>query len=236
MTTLPDASGALEREDFSAEDDGELLALRSITAHNMRLLKAQIVPLIDAALRSSPGSGTGMVDHRRRWTETALRLIDDTAIAALAGTAERAVEPVDFRALLWRAAQRHRDRIGPLSLAALPWLLARRPYLRLLADELFAEIARIAARELPGGLQINAQTARNGGVFVCFRDRDMPEPRPDAPGLPGSEFAARGWSVCLNLMVRMGADFRVLQPGRGRLCLVLRFPEAMLLPADGKFA
>lgn len=233
MAAVPDETDAeLDRRLTGPADPAataaELAALRRLATQNMRLLKAQIVPLIDAALRASGGAAPGAEDHRRRWTETALRLIDDTAIAASAGAVCEPVSPVDFRALLDDAAGRYGNRIGPVALGAVPRLTGRGTQLRMLADELIAGIARIAPHALPGGLQVG-RTVGGGVVMVWFRDGGLAPPDPGAqPPGPAGE-SRQCWSVCCNLMARMGGEFHLWQTGRGRLCLALQFPEDMVL-------
>lgn len=238
MAALPDTAETAgdDRLAFTGNPlAAELAALRGVAAQNMRLLKAQILPLIDAALRASAaGQDADAADRNRRWTDSALRLIDDTMIAAAAGAVAEAVSPVDLRDLLRCAADRHGNRIGPVTLGALPRLLAREPHLRLLADEVMAAVARAALHDLPGGLRVGWTPAGDGAAIVWFQERAMPLPGPEAAGFAAARPGERRWSVCQNLMARMGGGLHLARTGRGRLCLSLRFPAQMVLPEQAR--
>ena len=210
----------------------ELAALRGVALHNMRLLKAQIVPLIEAALRSaSDGLGVdASAGMRGRWTASAVRLIDDTAIAASSEADGGALETVDLSALIREAANWHQDRIGPLALGDLPLLTVRAGHMRLLVSELMTTIAWIGPKELPNGLRVDVGACADGQVVIWFQDGDLAPPDIAALDFEAEE-NDRMWSLCCNLIGRMGARFHQSRIGQGRLSLAIRFP-ADLVQAD----
>lgn len=218
--TIPDAAS-------------ELAALRGVALHNMRLLKVQIVPLIEAALRSASGpvAGSTVGAQSRRWTATAVRLIDDTSIAAATAAGEGALATLDLNRLVRDVVRSHQDCIGPVVLGKLPTVLARADYMRLLVSELLTAIAWIGPRQLPHGLRVDSARSTDRQVVIWFQDAELAPPDLGALEFNKGE-SDRIWSLSRNLIARMGAGFFQSRHGQGRLCLAIRLPEDMI-QADG---
>ena len=213
-------------------DTEELAVLRKVTARNMRLLKAQIVPLIDAALRSVPKApDQEIAGHRSRWTATALRLIDETAIAAVAGANGGPLGPVDLGALMRQAAEWHGNRIGPFVMEKMPVLMGRTELLRVLIGEVMTGIAWLAVHGAPNGLRMGWMTEPGGAGIAWFQDSEMVEPEAKSFDFSASVPADRCWSICETILSRMGGAFSHTQSGQGRLRVALRFPEGMVMEA-----
>ena len=216
----------------------ELMALRQASTHNMRLLKAQIVPLIDAALRvtAQDGMGEALNGHRGRWTATALRLIDDTAILAAAGSDGGAMAAVDLAQLLRKAADWHAEQLGDVRIGAIPRLMARSGYMNLLVSELMTAISWMAPQEAPNGLRIGARRSGEAGLTVWTQDADLAPPDLPTIASAAKTQSDRCWSVAETLMRRMGGEFACCGDGSGRLQVFLTFPGDMVSvgadPAD----
>ena len=252
---------ALRRSSLRVEDQtaaiaklqSENSALRRIALRNMRLLKAQVMPLMSFAWRMLKGEkiskeeGPRITQGLAKVTRSTTGLIDDTVITAATYSSGDAAEPVDLGELVQQVVQddlgeikdsRAHIRVGPL-----PTLRARRAQMSMLFEELLLTAIRsgrlgnvpeieIGASKDPEGNPILWMTER--GVQLSARKQNMAHRVSELDAAPAdTSHDENAWSLCQRLVEKNDGQFRVAENTDQGCKLMMRFPkDAIVEPSS----
>ena len=248
---------ALKRSSARTEDQSQTIAqlesensaLRRIALRNMRLLKAQVMPLMSFAWRMLRGDKIAEGDKPRiskglaKVTRGATGLIDDTVITSATYSHDNKAEPVDLSELVQQVVQedlgelkdsRAHIRVGPL-----PTLTARRAQMSMLFEELLLTAIRsgrlgrvpeveIGASKDPEGNPIIWLTER--GVQLSARKQRMAHRISELDASPeDSAKDENSWSLCQRLVEKNEGQFKIAENTDQGCKLMMRFPKSAVV-------
>ena len=206
----------------------ELARLRSAALRNMRQLKAQILPAIDAA-----SCGEGPLPASEQWLRLALGTIDAVTIAASGdedgGGNQRVELGAAFRAVCAEIGD------DDVTVGALPVLWARPAHMSLLARE----IVTVAVRSTRAGRGAALEIARGSDADDCAIvwvwttectsiAEGVADWEPERLAAGQLASAPHAWSLCARLMDDMGGTLIYPKQGRRGFRLGMAFPAEML--------
>jgi len=242
-TALPEDQLA-RISNLSAENE----ALRRTALRNMRLLKAQVMPVLSFAWTSlkadagARGDGAGQAGKLARLTRNIVALIDDTVVNSAAFRINEQPVAVDLNEIVEDIVA---DPSNGLSVGAahvrvqaLPVLTARHSHMAMLFEELLLTAVRAAPLGHMPDLTLSAGRDPDGnpvivltenGLKLSARKQALAQRHADLADLPGD--LARdehSWSLCQRLVQKNDGELRIHYLPDGGCKVQIRFPAAML--------
>ena len=248
---------ALKRSSAHHEDQSATIerlqcensALRRVTLRNMRLLKAQVMPLMSFAWRMLRGETIPEEDAPRitkglaKVTRGATGLMDDTVITSATYIYGNEAEAVDMGELVQRVVQedmgeikdsRAHIRVGPL-----PVLTVRRAQMAMLFEELLLTAVRAGREGQVPEIKIGAAKDPEGspviwmtesGIRLSDRKQTLAHRTSELDLVPPeAKQDENAWSLCQRLVEKNQGQFKISENTDQGCKLMMRFPKELVV-------
>lgn len=227
----------------------ENATLRRIALRNMRLLKAQTLPLFSFAWRLLSGEPVAREEQTTfskalsKLTQKVTGLVDDTMIVAATHETYDTPSRVDMARVVRDLVQDEGGQIAAshahINVGILPVIEARLPQIRMLFEELLLSAIRRRQPSQTVEIQLGADLDTIGnpiiwltecGVELSIRKR-IPGETPNV--LLGDDVEnvsdQHAWSLCRRLAERNDGEFKVSENNAAGSKVMMRFPKSLLL-------
>ena len=222
--------------------------LRRISLRNMRLLKAQAMPLMAFAWKMVAGGEVEEAEREivtkklARLTRNMTGLIDDTVITAATHRANEQAEPVNLSKLISDLVQDEtnglRDSRAHLRVGALPTLLAKPIQMAMLFEELLLNAIRAGRLGHVPEIEIGAGVDPEGNPVIWLKEDGLAlSARKQAMGQRASDLIEppaepardeHSWSLCQRLVEKNNGKFKISNDGDNGSRIMIRFPKDMV--------
>ncbi|MEM7745315.1 MAG: hypothetical protein AAF409_16560 [Pseudomonadota bacterium] len=227
-------------------------ALRRIAARNMRLLKAETVPLLSIAWRFAGGETLAESDRTRvakglsRVTRNVTGLIDDTVITAATHRANDVDGPVPLNEVIDRVLNEDLGEIAAsrahVVIGDLPVLRGRRAHFEMLFEELLLTAVRHGRMGQVPEIEIAAARDTQDNPIITFTERGIHlSARKQGLAQRGHDLSTRNmqlgpdphaWSLCQRLVEKSNGRFRIARSDGQCTRLMMRFPAKQLVSGN----
>lgn len=222
--------------------------LRRISLRNMRLLKAQAMPLLAFAWRMMSGADLPIEKRpevaRRlaRLTRNMTGLIDDTVIVAATHRANDLPETLDLNGVVEDVISHDLNELeasrAHIRVNALPKLHARRTHMAMLFEELLLTAVRAARLGEVPDIEIGSSVDPEGnpviwlreeGLQLSARKQSLAQRVGDLVEPPTEENRdEHSWSLCQRLVEKNRGAFKITENGEHGSRVLIRFSREML--------
>ncbi|MEL7468729.1 MAG: response regulator [Pseudomonadota bacterium] len=233
--------------------EAELAGVRRTSLRNMRLLKAETLPLLNLAWQSlktveaEPAEHQSMARRLSRMTRTVTGLIDDTVITSATYKPLDLPAPVELGRLVEEIisdecgelhASRAHFRIGTL-----PVISARRSLMAMMIEEMLLNITRNNRLGHVPDIEVGCAADPDNNPILWFRDQGVPlsgrkQALAKRASLLGETVPVIGdsysWSLCQRLAEKNGGEFKLSEAEDGAVRIAIRFPKSILLERPAK--
>lgn len=233
---------------LQAEND----TLRRISLRNMRLLKAQAMPLMAFAWKMAKSDEIAdderdvLVKKLSRLTRNMTGLIDDTVITSATHQANEVAVPVNIGKLITELANDDTNGLSSssahLRVGQLPILKARYSHMAMLFEELLLTAIRSSRLGKVPEIDVGAGVDPEGNPIIWLKEdglslsarkqamagrvQDLVEPPADLARDENS------WSLCQRLVEKNNGRFKIASDDESASKILIWFPKDMLLDAS----
>ncbi|MEM7056180.1 MAG: response regulator [Pseudomonadota bacterium] len=246
-TAVLPADQTARLSNLQAEND----TLRRIALRNMRLLKAQAMPLMAFAWKMAKSNEIpdedrdALAKNLSRLTRNMTGLIDDTVITSATHRANEVTVAVNIGKLITALANDETNGLNSssahLRVGQLPILTARYSHMAMLFEELLLTAIRSSRLGKVPEIEIGAGVDPDGNPIIWLKEdglslsarkqalagrvQDLVEPPADLSRDENS------WSLCQRLVEKNKGRFKIAQDDENASKILIWFPKEMLVDA-----
>lgn len=226
----------------------ENATLRRVALRNMRLLKAEALPLMAFAWRILRGEPLRQEDHAKhtkgltRITRTITGLIDDTVITAATHRANDTEDLLDLKDIVQSLIE---DDLGEIAdsrahiiVHDLPKIRARFSHISMMFEELLVSAVRSGRLGKVPEIVISSSVDPDGNPVIVFSENGLQlSARKQSLAARVSDLGGtvsdlrrdeNSWSLCQRLAEKNGGQFKISESNEAGSRILIRFPKERL--------